>query len=277
MAYCSKYGTCLTHFYEYLHTIPKSNLTMGIGISVIDPLDIERNLIFDIKMTNYYSENNELKKYLEKTVDELIPTFILNYDFNSFCILSKGIITKYNDINKIKIVVFDSSTFKFLNNIKFIGLLYYLTLEQNGNIYIESNNSYSHGFLISKIDELYKYMRENNNGFKLQSAFTVSDNLLKTVPTNKLDDVKKYIWTTEQIYSHNITYLEKNLYGSKVELIENDNYPIINPRYPIKKYYKITKVLNHKDILNNIEENIKEFDNNLGLKSNSLVKVKEFR
>lgn len=273
----SKYGTSLIQFYEYLQTQIKNHLTMGIGFSVVNPLDTERNLYYDIKLSDYGLENNEFNEYLEKTYDELNSSYIFNYDFNSFCVISNGIIKKFNDIDKIKTIVFDSSTFKFLNNIKFIGVLYYFTLEQNGEIYIESNSPFSHGFLIEKLHKLYKYINENNDGFKIQSAFAISDYLLNSVPLSEIEEYKKHIWSREQIYSHNVEYLQKYLYGSKVELIEDEFYPVTNPRYPIKKYYKIIKTLPHEEILKELQRNLKYFDNGLGLKTYSLVKLSEFK
>jgi hypothetical protein len=269
----SNYGSNLLHFYEYLKKQTSCHLTMGIGFSVVNPLDIERNLLFDIKMSDYSFESEDLNKYLENIPDELFHSYILNYNFNSLCIMNSRIITKYNDINKIKTIVFDSSTFKFLNNIKFIGLLYYLTLETNGEIYIETNGPFSHSFLIDTLQELYKIIKQDNKGFKFQSAYAVSNYILSFVPIDKMEDVMTHIWNREQIYSHNIAYLTKWFYGSKVELIEDDKYPITNLRYPIKKYYKITKELSHKVILDKFEENIKEFDEGFGLKSSSIVNL----
>jgi hypothetical protein len=273
----SHYACTLLKFFEYLKKETKCNLTMGIGISVVNLLDIERNLYFDIKMSDYGLNNKELCNYLEERTEELFSSFIFNFDFNIFCILNNAYITRFNEINKIKSIVFDSSTFKFLNNIKFIGILYYLALDTNGEIYIETNNPVSVGIFIDKISELYQYVEMNNSGFKYQNVNTVTNKLLNLIPIDNLEKVKKCIYSKEQIYSHNLEFFKKWFYGSKVELLEDDMYPITNSRYPIKRYYKITKVLSHTEILEKVKNNVKEYNKGLGQRSYSIVDLSIFR
>ena len=267
-----RYGNCLPNLYEYLKSEKKSSLTMAIGLSVVNICDVERNLQFDIKMSDYSFEKMDFEEYLEKTPEELISSFIFNYDFNSYCIINSIIITKFSGINKIKTIVFDSSTFKFLNNIKFVGLLYYLTLETNGEIYIESNGPMSVGFVINNTSDLYNYVELDQFGFSYQSAYLISDCILSGCSPDKLEKVQKHIFNRNQVYTHNLEYLQKWFYGSKVELCEDECYPIENSKYPIKKYYKITKVLPHNEILEKIKLNVKEYDEGLGLRSYSILK-----
>jgi hypothetical protein len=278
MSYSQKsiYASTLSKFFEYLKET-KGNLTMGIGFSVVNSSDIERNLHFDIKMSDYGQNNKELCEYLEKTPDELFSSFIFNFDFNTYCILNSGIIKKYNDTNKIKSIVFDSSTFKFLNNIKFVGMLYYLTLDTNGEIYIESNSPVSIGFFVEKLSELYYYMETNNYGFKYQNVNRITNKLLSLIPLDKLEKVKENICDKEQMYSHNLEFFKKWFYGSKVELLEDDFYPISNSRYPIKRYYKITKVLAHDEILEKVKNNVEEYNRGLEQRSYSLVDYSIFK
>lgn len=267
-----KYITKLKDFFEYLDKECKKELTMGIGISVINNMDITRNLNFDIKLSNYDYEKTELVKYLKNNNIYEKDMIIFDYDFNNICMLNKVAITKFNKINKIKKIVFDSSTFKFLNNIKFIGMLYYLTLEMDGEIYIESNNVFSVGYILNKISDLYYYTELNKNGFKYQTAYLINDTFLDNMPVDKIDEIKKHIYNKEDIYKHNLDFLNKWFYGSKVELIEDDDYPISNNNYPVKKYYKITKLKEHTEILSYIADDIDKYNEGLGQISISFIK-----
>lgn len=273
----AKYANMLFKFFEYLQKETKSSLTMGIGFSVVKSADIERNLHFDIKMSDYEFEKKELDEYFEKTPEKSISSFIFNFNFNNYCILNKRVIQKFNEINKIKTIIFDSSTFKFLINIKFVGMLFYFALETDGEIYIESNTPTNVGVIVDKLHELYNNIKLDEGGFKYPSVLTITNHLLSCVPTEKLEDVNKHIYDKEQIYNHNLEYLRKWFYGSKVELIEDEHYPISNPKYPIKKYYKITKVLSHHEILDKINIDVSEYNKGLGLKSCCIVKLETFQ
>jgi hypothetical protein len=265
-----KYCITLQKFFEYLNRETKNELTMGIGFSEIEPIDTERNLIFDITLSNY--QTNDIEEYL-KAIEFKNETFIFNYDFNNMCVLSNGIITRFNKINKIKSIIFDSSTFKFLRNIKFIGILYYLVLEKNGSIYIESNAPASHGFIINNLTELYENTKCRNKHFRYPTVFLISNYLMNYIPPDKISEIEKNIFTKEDIYSNNIEYLKNWFYGSKIELIDDEliPYPITNPRYPIKKYYKITKMLDHDKTLEFIKSNIKMYNDGLNMSTSSTV------
>ena len=259
------YCTNLLNFYQYLNdedTI--TNLTMGIGISVLDSIDTDRNLSFDITLSNY-SKSDTIKDSSDKGV-------VINYDFNNLCVLNNRIIDKFNKINKINSIVFDSSTFKFFNNIKFLASLYYFTLETTGSIYIESNSSISIGYVIRNTNEFYELSNKNKGGFRYQYGYILPKDIKNFICNCNPEIVEKSIISREQVYTDNQKFLEKWFYGSKVEILENKdiNYPITNPRYEIKKYYKITKNLEHKEILEYLKMNIKEINEGLELKSVNL-------
>jgi len=260
------YYTNLLRFYEYLDQEPTTNLSMGIGVSVLDPIDTDRNLSFDIMLSNY--SETDTKKLQEISYKEIV----LNYDFNSLCVINNKIIDKFNKINKINSIVFDSSTFKFLNNIKFLASLYYLTLKTNGSIYIESNSCISIGYVITNVNELCEICNKDKGGFRYQSGYIVLNNIKNLISNDKLEIIKKSIISREQVFSDNLKFLEKWFYGSKVEFFENKdyNYPITNPRYEIKKYYKITKNLENEEILKYLKMYIKEINEGLELKSVNL-------
>jgi hypothetical protein len=255
----------LTEFYDYLQKNVSNNLTMIIGYNVFNPNDVKRILKYDIAMDEY-SSTDKIEEYF-KTPETNIQ-FIFNMDFNNFCVLSKGIITKFNNINKIKTIIFDSSTFKFLINIKMIALFYYLTLEDNGTIFIESNKEISNSILISNKIELNNIIcRNNDKGFYYQTGILIPKNI--EIENDKI--TKK-----GQIYFQNIEFFKLWFYGSYVELIDNcdNSYPVINENYPVLKYYKITKILSHNDILKYVSENIVLFNNGLNLRNNSIMKMK---
>lgn len=265
------YYNLLLKFYQYLNEEKKRNLTIGIGISVLDPIDTERNLTFDITMSEYSLDD---KEKLMNTVDKGI---IINYDFNNLCAISNSIITKLSKANKIQSIVFDSSTFKFLRNIKFIASLYYFTLQTNGSIFIETNSPFSISFVLTNLKELYSEINKNKGGFKFQYAIMVLNHIKHLIAKEKIECVEKHIVSKEKVYSHNIDYLQKWFYGSKIELLNNEDeaYPITNPRYPIKKYYKITKILEHEEILEYLKININEINEGLSLTGVAIIDNRE--
>lgn len=253
----TNYYTNLLSFFKYLKDIKEKNLQLGIGFTIDDIKDTKRSLNFDIILSNY-DDNSKIEKKAKK-YNKLI---IINYDFNNFCNLSKTILNKFCNINKIQSIIFDSSTFKFFKNIKFVGMLYYLCLEINGSIYIESNVSICDGSFITKFAELIKYknMCEIIDGcFRYQQGIFISNILKKDIINNNFSQI---IVSSEDIYKINIEYLQKWFYGATIELLEK-GYPIDNYKYPITKYYKITKKEEHKKIIEYIEDNIEIYNLNL--------------
>ena len=264
----------LNKFYEYLQSYDNHNLSMVIGLRITNPADLQRNLKFDIAM-DYY-DSDELKAFFESKSHELIPYFVFNMDLNCFCVLSKGIIAKYNNANKLNKIVFDSSTFKFVSSVKLLALLYYLTLEQYGSIYIESSTPMCTGFLIKNQLELLKIIEKNvKNGFHYQAGYVLPKSVELSLKGESLELINYHIATQEEIYLQNVEFLTKWFYGSSVELLDNitDSYPTINTKYPITKYYKITKELPHDEILNFASRNAKEYDAGLNLKSTTILRM----
>lgn len=264
----------LNKFYDYLQLCDKSNLSMIIGLRVTDPIDMQRNLKFDIAM-DYY-DSDELKKFFESELHKLIPYFVFNMDLNCFCVLSKGIIAKYSNSNKLNKIVFDSSTFKFVSSVKLLGLLYYLTLEQYGSIYIESNSPMCTGYLILNQKEFLNIIAKNaNDGFNYQAGYILPKHTELSFKEESLELINCHITTREKIYLQNVEFFTKWFYGSSVELLDNitDSYPVINIKYPVTKYYKITKELSHTEILNYASQNAKEYDAGLKLKSATILRM----
>jgi hypothetical protein len=259
----NNYYSNLLTFLKYLKEEKREKLQLGIGFSIDDIEDTKRSINFDIILSKYEFNSKieeKAKKYKEK--------IIINYDFNQFCSLNKIIINKLDNIDKIEKIIFDSSTFKFLTNIKFLGILYYLILQTNGSIYIESNVSICEGELILTISEFNKYRHINKSieelTFRYQSGIFITYNIKKYIIDNKIDI---NILSKEDIYKINIKFFEKWFYGSTVEILEKD-YPIDNYKYPITKYYKITKKEEHKKIIKHIEENIDFYNLNLSKGTN---------
>ena len=90
------YADTLIDFFNYLKSNTKNHLTMGIGLSVLDPYDNMRKLPFDIKMRDYSSEKTELLEYLKKISEEkTFTSFILN--FNLFNLTETNTINNQNE------------------------------------------------------------------------------------------------------------------------------------------------------------------------------------
>ena len=263
----------LLKFFEYLGSTIKTSQTMIIGYNILKPIDIERNLQLDISLDLY--DSIALKEFIESTFPEQLSCYIFNMDFNLFCVLSKGIIEKFSNINKISKIIFDSSTFKFMSSIKLIGLFYYLILEENGSIYIESNKPIFTCNVISSYAELIRLQKSDDNGFYYPSGYSVAKTAEHTFLSDKYKSMPNHILSPEQIYEGNVNFIKKWFYGSTVELLDNlDNtYPITNERYPITKYYKITKSLAHESILNFIGVNTREYYNGLSARTNSIIRL----
>jgi hypothetical protein len=263
----------LLKFFEYLGSTIKTSQTMIIGYNILKSIDIERKLQLDISLDLY--DCTALKTFIESTLPEQLPCYIFNMDFNLFCMLSKGIIGKFSNINKINKIIFDSSTFKFMSSIKLISLFYYLILEENGSIYIESNKPIFTCSVISSYAELMRLQKSNNDGFCYPSGYSVAKTAEHIFLSDKYKSISTHILSQEQLYENNIIFIKKWFYGSTVELLDNiDNpYPIKNERYPITKYYKITKSLEHKSILNFISANAKEYDYGLSMRRNTIIRL----
>ncbi len=263
----------LAKFFEYLDSTIKTPQDMIIGYNILKPIDIERKLHFDISLDLY--DSTVLKTFIESSHPEKLPCFVLNMDFNLFCVLNKTIIEKFSNINKINRIVFDSSTFKFLSNIKLISLFYYLILEENGSIYIESNKPIGNSIVITSYVELARLQKFNNDGFCYPSGYSITKTAEHIFLSDKYSSMKNNILTPEQIYENNIIFIKKWFYGSTVELLDtvDKEYPIVNERYPITKYYKITKSLNHKSILDFIGANVKEYENGLSTRRNTIIRL----
>jgi hypothetical protein len=263
----------LLKFFEYLGSTKKIAQTVIIGYNILKPIDIERKLQLDISLDLY--DSTALKTFIESTLPEQLPCYVFNIDFNLFCVLSKGIIGKFSNINKINKIIFDSSTFKFMSNIKLIALFYYLILEENGSIYIESNKPIFTCSVISSYAELMRLHKSNNDGFYYPSGYSVAKTAEHTFLSDKYKSIKNHILSPEQIYEGNVNFIQKWFYGSTVELLDNldNSYPITNERYPITKYYKITKLLAHESILKFIGENAREYDDGLSARTSSIVRL----
>ena len=268
------YFSSLNKFYDFLESYNKKNLSMIIGLKITNPVDMQRNIKFDIVM-DYY-EYDELKPFFESALSNLNPYIVFNMDLNCLCILSKGIVVKYDNINKLNKIVFDSSTFKFLSSIKLIALFYYLILEQGGTIYIESNCPMSTGFIIINQTELLNLVARNDkDGFHYQSGYILPQNIENLLNQDSLKKVNLNIMTHEKIFLQNINFFAKWFYGSSVQLSDNstESYPIFNEHFPVTKYYKITKELPHEEILIFIGSNAKEYDTGLSLRTTSIIRM----
>ena len=79
------YTDSLNKFYDYLQLHPENNLKMIIGYKINNPIDTDRKLVFDIGTDLY--EIDEIKMLIETMTKESKPYFILNIDFNRFCVL----------------------------------------------------------------------------------------------------------------------------------------------------------------------------------------------
>lgn len=265
------YANSLSKFFEYLASTKNSSQSMILGYNIFEENDAKRNLVVDIYLNIY--KLIDINSFLKSNPDS-IPYFIFNMDFNSFCVLNKGIIIKFANCNKINQIIFDSSTFKFMSNIKMIGLFYYLTLEQDGVIYIESNKPIFTSFVIDKYYQLADVPKFKKDGFYYPQGFSLTKPVENAIASNEYTHIKEQIVTPEEIYEQNTNYIKKWFYGSNVELLDNlDNaYPITNESFPITKYYKITKMLAHDTILNYISDYIKEYDIGLSMCTNSIIR-----
>jgi len=270
------YISSLIEFYKYLK-INNRSLSMIIGFDITNSIDIARELDFDIGL-NYYNTDGEKKIVVDKA-EKQSKYLILDIDFNNFVVLNKTLITKFNNINCINKIVFDSSTFKFLSNIKLIAILYYITLEENGSIYIESNNPIFTGYLINNYLELNNLIKKNKkDGFCYPVGHILPKSLEKLIKKNSskeiIEEITCNLISDDEIYLINIEFFKKWFYGSEVELLYNTDYPypLINGVYPITKYYKITKKISHFEILEYLLANIELINQGLNLKKNPILR-----
>jgi hypothetical protein len=265
------YANSLNKFFEYLNLSITQNKIMILGYNIFDPDDVKRNIKADIFLNIY--KLNDIESLITSSQD-LNSYFILNMDFNNFCVLNKGLIAKFNNINKINKIIFDSSTFKFMTNIKMIALFYYLALEQNGVIFIESNKPFFTNFVIDKYYQLTDIPKFNKDGFCYPYGFSLTRTIENSITSDKYLYIKEQIATSDEIYEKNTIFIKKWFYGSNVELLDNldNSYPITNDKYPITKYYKITKILPHNIILDFISDSAKEYDMGLSMCTNTIVR-----
>lgn len=243
----SKYYTNdINQFFNSLLEYPNYDLTMIIGYNILEIKDIERNLNFDIALDIY--DDDVIKHTMNTMKEEDIKYYVLNYNLNNpiKMFLSKFIISPYQylNINKINLIVFDASVFKFMNRIDFLFCMYYYLLNTGGSIYIEANNTFSQGNII-RTDYL------NENCFYCASG--------SRSPIFSGEDLSK-VKTDDQIYEHNKLHLQEKMLGSVVEvkLTTDEPYPISHPDVEITKYYKITKIISNDDIIKIINESDKE-------------------
>jgi hypothetical protein len=245
---------------------------MVIGLKVTNPRDLARGLKFDIAMDKYSA--SELEEFFNSEASEHNPYFVFSMDFNWFCVLSKGIIFKYKNINKIRQIVFDSSTFKFMSNLKLLAILYYLTLEQDGSIYIESNSAMCVGQMLTNSKELSNLVKfDCKNGFYYQQGYIISKLLELSLGSTAKKVIEPHITTQDKIYSQNTQFLSRWFYGSRVEVLDEkmECYPLSNELYPITKFYKITKKLAHDAILDHVLQNVQEYESGLNLKTTTIL------
>lgn len=234
--------------------------TMIIGMNMMNPKDIIRNIKADIVMDQYdlSAEGEVYKKIGEKYI-------IFNYNFNCLNVISNAIIMKYNDINKLTSIIFDTYTFKFLNKIRTIAIFYYIILQEGGSIYIESNSGINTIYHITTHKQLDIFENMSEDGFIYPIAYKISE----MIDTSKYE--KNYITNSNQIYKNNIEFLKQTFYGSNVELL-HEGYPIENETYPITTYYKITKNKRHDEILEYLKINLIKINKQLNLQKHIFVK-----
>ena len=265
------YANSLGDFFKYLAYTTNLSQSMILGYNIFDSNDAKRNIKADIYLNIYKSNDiNSLTKFTQDS----FPYFIFNIDFNNFCVLNKAIITKFSNINKINKIIFDSSTFKFMSNIKMIALFYYLTLEENGIIFIESNKAIFASFVIDKYYQLADIPKFKNDGFYYPQGFSLTKTIENSIVSNNLAYIKEQIITPEDIYKKNTDFIKKWFYGSNVEIIDNldNSYPITNESFAITKYYKITKLLPHDIILNYISDKANDYDIGLSMQTSSIIR-----
>lgn len=244
------YTDNLTTFLNLLQKNTNDNLTMIIGYSVTDPSDVARDLELDIGMSLYRgAELEALHNSLLETDESKIKNYIFNQDFNLSIILGALIDLKSE---KIQNIIFDSSTFKFINDIKLLAILYYLTLKVGGSIYIEFNSFEYNCSVLERSRENKDMLKRIVEGFKIgandcffiQSCNKISSALYSSLTSEEKIEVDNVIFNKETLYEKNRIYLGSLLLNSEILLINNSdiNYPINNLKYPIVKYYKITKL-----------------------------------
>ena len=249
-------------FLSIVKKTPIHNLKMLIGYDVADSADTSRDLDFDIAL-NKYSDDSYINDYLSTATESDISKYILDFDFNQkiYLFREKHIRESINTC-KFEKIIFDSFTFKFIENIHLLIILYYTLLQQNGSIYIESNQvSYQTAFIdnnnisneLTLMDEIKKHKEQ---------CFFIPVKLNVNTIIQRLGDKSAYleslILKDEEIYEKNITYLYSFLIGSEIKLINSCDiqYPILHKHNPIIKYYKITKIESVENIQKKLDDDI---------------------
>jgi hypothetical protein len=250
---------------EFLSWTEKSdldNMTMIIGYNLSNPADLARELDCDISLDRYDIEKLDLE------LDKLV----FNWDFNSYCLMNERIINKFSHSVKINKIIFDSSTWKFVSNVKFLGIFYYLTLKVNGSIYVEANSPVSTNFIIEDVSRLESVVEKINysEGF-CYSVGSILPKRMEEIMKKKYPDYERFILDKDYIYLLNATFFSKWFYGSKVEILDTD-YPITNPAYPIVKYYKITKILPQEEIFEWLNHNVELVNRGLEQKTQVIIR-----
>ena len=177
-------------------------------------------------------------------------------------------------LNKFSLIVFDSSTSKFLFPLtefvtypSFISYLFYYFLEVGGELFVTLQNLFQKnflrfdrrselqiGFLQKIIDNRNSINRMNSSDhlFGNKFIYVYYNDLILSITNNKLIkeieiNGKKYSIpeiNNEIVRENNIEYLRRNLLGSNIEYFPNEGETkevnanrniFIQPEYPIKK------------------------------------------
>lgn len=216
-----------------------------------------------------------------RTGDFFIPLIAKDFDEKSNKIEQVFDYFKESGIlNKFSLIVFDSSTSKFLfpsirNFItfpSFISYLFYYFLQVGGELYIDLHficsslsifevnniNTFEKLKIIIENRNRVNNMKETNEIFG-QKFIYIFYNKLIISGTKLLTELIPEI-NIEIIRKNNIEYLRRNLLGSDIEYFPNESetnevkenrttyiqpeYPIRKTNYPIKGFIKITRTRN---------------------------------
>lgn len=216
-----------------------------------------------------------------RTGDFFIPLIAKDFDEESNKIEQVFDYFKESGIlNKFSLIVFDSSTSKFLfpsirNFItfpSFISYLFYYFLQVGGELYIDLHficsslsifevnniNTFEKLKIIIENRNRVNNMKETNEIFG-QKFIYIFYNKLIISGTKLLTELIPEI-NIEIIRKNNIEYLRRNLLGSDIEYFPNESetnevkenrttyiqpeYPIRKTNYPIKGFIKITRTRN---------------------------------
>lgn len=211
-------------------------------------------------------------------------------------------------LNKFSLIVFDSSTSKFLfpairNFItfpSFVSYLFYYFLQVGGELYLDLH--FSHSFVLEvnnkkNIEKLKRIIQNRNqvNDMKetdeifgqkfmyifyehtrIVSGITVVKKLIINGSNYQIPEI-----TIEIIHKNNIEYLRRNLLGSNIEYFPNESETrevnknrttYIQPEYPIKKTnYLIGPFIKITKTSNLNKDNIEDFRKIFSVIYNDLI------